>query len=184
MFRQIKINGGEKKMKIPHSVQQHANFHANPQNTFTLKSKGNNPHKRGLNDRLLQAPYYIQLLNVAPLHWSRPRAKHKQHKPLLDLLGTMHSMSLKQLLPTLKNSSLAFQPGSSQYSKASEDVDANGQPNITQGDINLETLLELQLHSHLLQKHPPHREAEHKTRTSTIWHWVQFESNEGLTPTT
>lgn len=96
----------------------------------------------------------------------------------------MHSMSFKQLLLTLKNSSLAFQPGSSQYSKASEDVDANGQPNTTQGDINLEKLLELQLHSHLLQKHPPHREAEHKTRTSTIWHWVQFESNEGLTPTT
>lgn len=119
MFRQVKINWGEKKMKIPHSMQQHAKFHANPQNTFTLKSKGKNPHKRGLNDRLLQPPYYTQLLNVAPLHWSRPRAKHKQWKPLLDLLGTMHSMSFKQLLLTLKNSSLAFQPGSSQYCKAS-----------------------------------------------------------------
>lgn len=152
-------------MKIPHSVQQHAKFQANPQNTFTLKSKGKDAHKRGPNDRLLQTPYYLQLLNAAPLHWSCSRAKHKQQKPLTDLLGTTHSTSFKKLLLSLKNSSVAFQPGSSQYSKAWEDLDANGQPDRIKRDITLEKLL--QLHSHLLLKHPLHREAEHKT-TLTI----------------
>lgn len=121
MFRQVKVNW-VKKIKIPHSVQPRAKFKANPQNTFTLKSKGKDPHKRGLNDKLLQLPSYIQLSNVAPLHWSCPRDKYKQQKPLIDLLGTMHSISFKKFLLTLKNSGAAFQPGSSQYSKAWEDV--------------------------------------------------------------
>lgn len=152
-------------MKIPHSAQQHAKFQVNPQNTFRLKNKGKDPHKRGLNDRLLQLPYNKQLLNVAPLHWSCPRAEHKQQKPLTELLGTMHTTSFKKFHPTLKDSGVAFQPGSSQYSKAWEDADANSQADTIKGDITLEKLLELQLHSHLLQKQPLHKEAESKTRT-------------------